>query len=297
MFPLLAAQLLVTAVSIWIGVRALSGIEFTNIQSYEEFFDTDPSSREGLEFILDNLQFDWGLISQGILVAIVGTIIGIVLSLAAAYILLQRRHNNSVETPLALSVAVKRLLPFIGWSFVAWLLWVVPVLIFIFGVFALTIIVSGAFGFLFIGILALIPLAIWYYVKTNFLAIAAVSDRRTTSIWKSTFDTSKGNFFPVLGRLILAFLIIAIPSFIINLIFQTGTSFGVETTSDDVLVNGVPIEELDTVNIGELIGELGGVSFVPLLITTAIGVAIGWFETSMFAGLYAQYNNEEAQVI
>ncbi len=286
--PLLVAQLVITGISTWIGFRALEGIEFVNLQSIDE----------GDLGFFDIVNFDSGLIIQAVLIGIAAAVAGTVLNLATTYILLQKQHGTAANTADSLGVGFQKLLPFIGWTIVSFLWWILPVALFVGGSIVIAS-VSGNGGIIallsIVGFFVAIPLAIWYFVKISFLRFAAVSDRRTKSIWSSTFQTSEDNFWPVFGRLLLSAVLLIIPSFIINLIFQSGFSVNVETTGESAAINGVPVENLDMINLGELIPGSDGTGIILLLISTALGTAIGWFQTGLHAGIFAFYNREEAK--
>ncbi len=207
---------------------------------------------------------------------------------------LHRAHSGRPETlGQSLGYGFKRLPRAIGWGLVAGILGMLLVGLLVLPVVALAA-ATGPEG-LFILVLV-VPLAIvvgiFLWIRLAFFGVALAVGPRGVNPFSASWRVSEGRFWPLFGRLLLLYVVIYGIQTVGGIILQIGfgavfATVGVETspTGDDLLINGVPVDQLDVIEFSQFLPNPFLTGFL-LLLYVVMGAVTQSVWASGLTGLY-----------
>lgn len=187
---------------------------------------------------------------------------------------LHRAHAGRPETlAQSLSFGLRRLPRAIGWWIVAVLLALVGVALFALPVVLLVVAVGeGGLALLLLVIPLFMVAAVYLWVKLAFWATALAVGPSGVNPFSASWAMSRARFWPVLGRILLLWLVVTAVNWITGIFTQFGfiaLFAGVGLESDpgtgELVVDGVPVDELDVVNVAD---------FLPNVVLLVIAFAV-----------------------
>lgn len=220
---------------------------------------------------------DGGRLTVVGIVALANLVVGLVLYLAIADQIVWGRLGEDRAASSSLGAALVGLPRLIGWSLVL-------ILVVIGAVFVITVsaVVAPLLAF-FVGLAAVIAM-LWLYVKAAFLFVAAVAPAPDKNALAASAEVSRGRFWPVVGRLIVAALLSGGVSFAMSI--PLSASGPTQDEVDEAIVTDG--DELISVEFDAL-AELAGLEFGVALVFSAIVQSLTpLFSLAATAALYTE---------
>jgi hypothetical protein len=177
----------------------------------------------------------------------------------------------------SLGAALAALPRLVGWSLV--LMFVV-----VGGVFVISLLtlVSGVLAF-FAGLAGLVAL-VWLYVKVAFLFVASVAPAPGKNTLAASAEVSRGRFWPVVGRLIVAALLSGAVSFAMSIPLSVGGPTQ-EEIDEAIVTEGDELISIEFDGVAELAGlELG----LALVVSAIVQALTPLFSLAAMAALYTE---------
>ena len=206
--------------------------------------------------------FDLGLAVGAGVLGVVAALLSAVGWLAANHHLHAAHAGRDPRLGSSLAVGLRRMPRAIGWGLVAlvgFLLLVIAI-----GVLVALLVVVGESNAVFavlVGLLAMVGLgvaSVWLWVKLNFAGVAIAVAPRGTNPFGASWRFTAGRWWATFGRLLLLTVIVIGVSFVINLLTQAaavpqlGSNLSVSPNGEDLLLDGVPIQDLDSIDLSDL---------------------------------------------
>lgn len=218
-----------------------------------------------------------------------GGLVVLVLMLAQGFVWLainrfmQRAHLQAEPSiSEALSRAVTRLPRLVGVS----LLLVAGgvVLMVLFGLLIVVAAEAGA-GLVVVLVLLLLPLLVFVSVKLSFISAAVIASPTSESVIKASASVSKGRFWPVLGRVVLLSIGVAIVSGMIS-----GALGGLGQPVDQDAINDIVVGSGDNITIRDFelrdVLPSAGSFLIYVIVSSVLNGLTGLVTTSGFMRLY-----------
>ena len=153
--------------------------------------------------------------------------------------------------------------------------------------------ISGPLAALVGFILALVALVgvIWLWVKAGFLGVAAAVAPRGASVLRASFDRSVSKFWPVLGRMLILFLITTLVGGIISSVSSPSYLNLVTADPSDgmLMIDDTRADELDEIELGDF-APFTNTVVITSLISSLLSGAVALYSLSGYAALYADLN-------
>ncbi|MEL7156165.1 MAG: hypothetical protein AAFN30_06140 [Actinomycetota bacterium] len=207
---------------------------------------------------------------------------------------LHRAHIGQPESlSESLSYGLRRLPRAIGWWIVALLLAMLAVALLVLPVVLLVAAVGeGGLALLVIVIPLFAVLSVFLWVKLAFWPAAIAVGPSGVNPFSASWQMSNGRFWPVLGRLLLLWLVVTGINWVSGIFTQIGfvalfAGSGIETdpVTGDLLVDGQPVDQLDVVSVGDFLPNVVLVVFA-FAIYIAAQAATQALNISGITGLY-----------
>ena len=143
--------------------------------------------------------------------------------------------------------------------------------------------------------LALLPLAVWLGVRLSLVAVAMVAAPSGHNPLSVSWRATAGRFWAVLGRLLVLMAIVWVAQSVAQFGLQIGLTpvledafgFEIDPITDEVLLNGEPIDDIDELRVDDLIPN-PAVLLLIMALYTALQAASQALYASGAAGLYVR---------
>lgn len=181
----------------------------------------------------------------------------------------------------SMSTGLRRIPRLILWALVGFAAYIAFVIAFVvlFAIVGLIASDSGAVGGLlvFLIVIGAIVGGIWLLVRLSFFWVALAVGPAGTNPFTASFEATRDRFWATLGRLILLFIMLFVIGILLNIVVQgalvssAASEFSVDSDGD-LLIDGEPADNFDTIDLGDFIPGLGW--FVALAIFSVISQAV-----------------------
>ncbi len=222
--------------------------------------------------------FDLGLTVGAAALGLLAALLGAVGWLGANHHLHAAHAGGDPELGSSLGVGLRRLPRAIGWGLVAVVAGLLVVIAF--GVLvALLVVLADSSPALSVltGLLAVLlagVAAVWLWVRLNFVGVAVAVAPSGTNPFGASWRFTAGRWWSTFGRLLLLAILVAGVGFVLNLVTQAvavpqlGDNLSVAPNGEDLLLDGVPIQDLDSIDLADVAPGAGG-----FLLLAAVGLA------------------------
>ncbi|MEM9562544.1 MAG: DUF2510 domain-containing protein [Actinomycetota bacterium] len=226
--------------------------------------------------------FDLNLAVGAVVLSIVAALLSAVGWLGANHHLHAAHAGRDPKLGSSLAVGLRRLPRAIGWGLVA-LVAGLLLLIAVGVAFAVLIVLADASPALsiLIGLLAMLVAGVavvWLWVRLNFVGVAVAVAPSGTNPFGASWGFTARRWWATFGRLLLLAILVAGVGFVLNIITQAvalpqfGGNLSVAPNGEDLLVDGVPIQDLDSIDLSDFVPGPGG--FLLLALISLISQAI-----------------------
>lgn len=214
--------------------------------------------------------FDGGRIALAGLGLVMIALALLVIYVAVVHQLFWSRFGEDPSAADSLSVALAKTPRVIGWGLVLVAAFIVALIVL--GVLIALAPVLGVLAFL-----AMIPFAVWLWVKLSFFLVAILAPEAGRNPLQSSASVSEqGRFWGVFGRLLLLSVVGGAVGYVLSLPF--GAAAGSGDFDDIIVTDGA--DEVVYLHVGDLVDEIGigggtilVLSSIPQLLTSAISVS------------------------